>query len=99
MCSVAEGFGRVTAEFMSWGKPVIGRNSGATPEIVEDGLNGLLYDGTVDGLSSAMIRMMRDDSLRGESARHALQKASNHFCHETNAAAFMAQVGPLLGRN
>jgi glycosyltransferase involved in cell wall biosynthesis len=99
MCSIAEGFGRVTAEFMSWGKPVIGRNCGATSEVIEDGVTGLLYDGTIDGLSSAMIRIMRDQDLRRGLARRALQHASSHFSQETSASAFLSQVSPHLGHN
>jgi glycosyltransferase involved in cell wall biosynthesis len=60
MCSTWEGFGRTTVEYMSWGKPVIGRNSGATPELVRDGENGLLYEHSVDALARAMEAMITD---------------------------------------
>lgn len=43
MCSRYEAFGRVTVEAMLAGKPVVGTRSGATPELVRDGFNGLLY--------------------------------------------------------
>lgn len=43
MCSRYEGFGRVTVEAMLAGKPVVGARSGATPELVRDGVEGLLY--------------------------------------------------------
>ena len=44
VCSRAEAFGRVTVEGMLCGKPIIGARSGATPELVKDGSNGLLYE-------------------------------------------------------
>lgn len=44
MCSVYESFGRVTAEAILCKKPVIGANSGATPELVIDSQNGFLYE-------------------------------------------------------
>lgn len=44
MCSRAEAFGRVTVEAMLAGKPVVGARSGATPELVREGFNGLLYE-------------------------------------------------------
>lgn len=44
MCSRQEAFGRVTVEALKAGLPVIGRNTGGTPEIIEDGVNGFLYD-------------------------------------------------------
>jgi glycosyltransferase involved in cell wall biosynthesis len=43
VCSRSEGFGRTTIEFMLAGKPVIGARSGATTELIQDGVNGLLY--------------------------------------------------------
>ncbi|TKB74838.1 MAG: glycosyltransferase family 4 protein [Nitrospira sp.] len=43
MCSRSEGFGRVTVEGMLAGKVIIGARSGATTELVEDGVTGLLY--------------------------------------------------------
>jgi glycosyltransferase involved in cell wall biosynthesis len=43
VCSKSEAFGRVTIEAMLAGKPVIGACSGATPELIEGGINGLLY--------------------------------------------------------
>ena len=43
MCSRSEAFGRVTVEAMLAGKPVVGARAGATPELVREGFNGLLY--------------------------------------------------------
>lgn len=43
MCSKSEAFGLVTVEGMKVGKPIVGARSGATPELVQEGFNGLLY--------------------------------------------------------
>jgi glycosyltransferase involved in cell wall biosynthesis len=40
--SIGEPFGRTTIEAMAMGKPVIGTLSGCTPEIIHDGVNGIL---------------------------------------------------------
>ena len=40
--SINEPFGRVTIEAMAIGKPVIGTISGCTPEVIQDGINGIL---------------------------------------------------------
>lgn len=42
-CSNNEAFGRSTVEMMMCGKPVIGKSSGGTTEIIEHGKNGFLY--------------------------------------------------------
>src|SRR4030095_10023516 len=44
LCSKNEAFGRVTVEAMLLKKPVIGTNSGGTPELIREGYNGLLYE-------------------------------------------------------
>jgi glycosyltransferase involved in cell wall biosynthesis len=43
MCSRSEAFGRSTVEAMKLGKPVVGARGGATPEIIRENFNGLLY--------------------------------------------------------
>jgi len=43
MCSRFEAFGRVTVEGMLAGKPLVAANTGANPELIRDGFNGLLY--------------------------------------------------------
>jgi len=43
MCSRFEAFGRVTVEYMANGLPVIGNETGNTPFLIKDGVNGLLY--------------------------------------------------------
>lgn len=43
-CSRVEGFGRVTIEYMMSGLCPIVSNGGASPEIVENGVNGIVYD-------------------------------------------------------
>ena len=44
VCSRCEAFGRVTIEAMKLGRPVIGSNSGGTPELIDDHRTGLLYE-------------------------------------------------------
>ncbi len=43
MCSRCEAFGRVTVEGMAAGKPVVAARSGANPELIREGVNGLMY--------------------------------------------------------
>lgn len=44
VCSNLEAFGRVTIEAMMGSNPVIASNSGANPELIEEGINGFLFD-------------------------------------------------------
>lgn len=43
VCSRREAFGRVTIEGMLAGKPVVGSRAGATQELINDQVNGILY--------------------------------------------------------
>lgn len=56
VCSGNEAMGRVTAEAMVAGKPIIGLDNAGTSELIEDEKNGLLYDGSVDSLASKIDR-------------------------------------------
>lgn len=57
MTSPHEGLGRVTLEAMFEGCPVIGRNSGGTREIIQDGVSGFLYT-TPEELGDALRRVV-----------------------------------------
>ena len=53
-----ETFGFVAAESIINGTPVIGSKIGAIPEVVTDGVNGLLFEpGNVNSLVSAIKKM------------------------------------------
>ena len=88
IASEYEGFGLVTVEYMMAGLPVIGRRSGATPEIVGDGETGILYD-DVRGLAEAMRRMMDE---RETAARYgaAGRERAKMFSAERNTAEITA---------
>jgi L-malate glycosyltransferase len=86
-CSKFEGMGRSTAEAMSIGVPVIGRNGPGTAELIDDGTSGLLYDGTVEDLSEKMLRLMSDDGLRRNLAEAAHHYARENFTIEKYASS------------
>jgi phosphatidyl-myo-inositol dimannoside synthase len=63
--SAGEGFGLVFLEAMAFGKPVIGADSGGIPDLVEDGVNGLLIPPRDQKrLVESLGRLLRDPSLR-----------------------------------
>jgi glycosyltransferase involved in cell wall biosynthesis len=60
-----EPFGRVVAEAMARGIPVVATDSGGIPEIVEDGQTGLLFPvGDIEALSELLLRLCADEALR-----------------------------------
>jgi glycosyltransferase involved in cell wall biosynthesis len=90
MPSRAEGFGFTNIEAMSFGLPVISSRVGAIPEVIDDGVTGVLvHAGDVSALSSAMERLIADRPLAhrmGEAARAA-------FLVRFTLERFRAEVG------
>ena len=56
-----EPFGRVIVEGMLAGRPVIATRAGGVPEIIEDGVSGILVPpGNPDELAAAIVRVLSD---------------------------------------
>lgn len=63
--SLHEGLGSTLLDAMQCGLPIAATRAGGIPELVEDGVNGLLADvGDVDGLAKALERLIADGDLR-----------------------------------
>ena len=87
MCSKAEGFGRVTVEYMHAGLGVIASNCGANPELIEDGKDGLLYDiENTKMLAKCIEHFYYDRDLLKKCATKGQSEAQNRFTKEINAS-------------
>ncbi|MCH3976611.1 MAG: glycosyltransferase family 4 protein [Bacilli bacterium] len=63
VCSICETFGRVTVEAMRSSLYVIGTNTGGTPEIIEDGITGVLYkQGDFIDLANKILQAISDEN-------------------------------------
>jgi glycosyltransferase involved in cell wall biosynthesis len=64
---------RVALEYMSMGKPVVGTNVNAIPEVVEHNVNGLIVEPqNAQQMADAIIELLQDDEKRkrfGEASR------------------------------
>ena len=88
IASEYEGFGLVTVEYMLNHLPVIGRNSGGTAEIIEDGLTGCLYD-SVEELAEAMKYMMLQEDRGRQMGEKGRERALLHFTQGQNTEAML----------
>jgi D-inositol-3-phosphate glycosyltransferase len=78
--SYSETFGLVLIEAMSMQKPIVATGDGGVPEIVEDGLDGLLIPPRDErALAEAIIRLLKDSSLRAFLSQHARWDALERF--------------------
>jgi len=89
-----ESFGLIYAEAMSHAKPVIGCTVGGVPEVVTEGVTGLLTaPGDVDELAACMTRLATDAPLRQRMGQAARDDFLNRF-----SAAKMAEASVQLYR-
>ena len=85
MCSIAEPFGRVTVEGMQAGLVMIGCDTGATPEIINNEENGLIYkQGNHISLANCIERVYRDPVLGNSLSRNAIEFTKANFTLEKN---------------
>lgn len=75
----SDGSCRAVRELMAMGKPVIAANRGMLPEIVDDGINGLIIGDTPEKLANAIIKLAKNKSMRGKMGNNAASKALSSF--------------------
>lgn len=95
--ATAEPFGRVVAEALVAGVPVVAYRDGGVPEIVDDGESGLLVPpGDVAALADAVVRLLCEPEERGRMARIGQQRAGRRFAPATHARTVEAAYDRLL---
>jgi glycosyltransferase involved in cell wall biosynthesis len=96
ICSRSEAFGRVTIEGMFSGKPVIGARSGATAELIEEGVNGILYDqGDPADLAAKIEYLCHNPAVGKQLGINALRWVKSYFTRARYARELMSIVESL----
>jgi phosphatidylinositol alpha-1,6-mannosyltransferase len=81
--SRGEGFGLVFLEAMAHGKPVIGGAHGGTPDVVEDGVTGVLVPhGDAALLSGALESLLADPARASEMGARGRERVRREFTFE-----------------
>ncbi len=85
-----EPFGIPPIEAMAAGLPVVGAESGAIPEIVDDGITGTLVPrGDADALADAIATLLEDPGLRARMGVAGRQRVANRFTWDGNVAGLI----------
>ncbi|MCB1498893.1 MAG: glycosyltransferase family 4 protein [Bauldia sp.] len=94
--SFAENLPMSVLESMASGAAVVATPVGAVPEVIEDGVNGLLVQpGDVDGLTDAICRLLDDPILRrriGDAGQRRHGEAFNIECYVLRLAEIWRQA-------
>jgi glycosyltransferase involved in cell wall biosynthesis len=78
--SEAEAFGLVLAEALFLGRPVVATRAGGIPEIVDDGVDGILVSpAEPQALEDAVVRLLTDDALRKSMGHKGRKKVAKRF--------------------
>jgi alpha-maltose-1-phosphate synthase len=83
-------FGYAALEAMSMRVPVVGTRLHAMPEIIEDGVTGLLVDPDDDQLADALARLLADPELRVRMGDAARARVEAHFDARDTTAALVS---------
>src|SRR5574340_951244 len=71
-----EGFGLAALEAMAAGLPIVATRVGALPELIQEGVNGLLVPpGEAPALAEALLRLLREEALAGRLGQAARARA------------------------
>jgi glycosyltransferase involved in cell wall biosynthesis len=86
--SYREAQGLVILEAMALSRPVVASNVGGIPEMITDGVTGLLVPPhDAPALAAAIVRLLRDHPLADMIARAAKDMVHERFCIEVMGAA------------
>jgi glycosyltransferase involved in cell wall biosynthesis len=85
-----EPLGRVLAEAMAVGRPIVAARCGGIPEVVDDGVTGLLVKPVdVAGFASAVIRLLSDPAFRERLGSAGRRHAEARFGVAAHVAAVL----------
>lgn len=80
LASRAEGLPNAVLEAMAAGRPVVATRVGAVPELIDDGVHGLLVPpGDADALAAAILRLLGDPALARSLAEAARKRVVERY--------------------
>ncbi|HLJ56224.1 MAG TPA: glycosyltransferase family 4 protein [Chthonomonadaceae bacterium] len=96
MPSENEAFGMAIIEAMACSKPVVGTLVGGIPEVIADGVTGLLIERDPCALSAAVISLLSDPFRRMAMGAAGLERVRAHFTADAMTCSMEAMYEDML---
>lgn len=96
--SLGEGISNTLLEAMATGLPAVATRVGGNPELVQDGVTGLLVPvADASALAGAVVALVDDPARCGEMGRVAVKRITTDFEWGSTVSAYMQVYDELLG--
>jgi L-malate glycosyltransferase len=98
MPSELESFGLAALEAMACKVPSIATRVGGVPELIDDGVTGLLYKvGDVDGMAQGALSLLSDKARLETMREEARRTAQKRFCASLVVPQYVRYYEKVLG--
>jgi glycosyltransferase involved in cell wall biosynthesis len=100
LCSHAEGMSNALLEYMASGRAAVATAVGAAPDLIADGVHGLLVPpGDATALAEAIDRLLRDPHLAARLGQAARARVRQRYSREAMVRRFEDFYMGLMARN
>jgi glycosyltransferase involved in cell wall biosynthesis len=99
MSSVTEGLGTSLLDAMACSRAIVATKAGGIPEVVEDGVTGILVEPRDHrGLAAAIVKLIKDEQGRQRMATAGFERVSSKFTVERMVAETAKVYARVAGR-
>lgn len=92
-----EGLPKTVVESMAYGVTPIATATGGSPELIEDGVSGLVIEpANARAIADAIVRLWSDEAQNRDMGRRARDRLATHFHHNATVAEHVALYRRLM---